>query len=219
MSATDRPEADGQADLDAFCRGRDDVPPPRRDTLLGSLGRLRGSDDPVVAFAGLPAACVPAFADGCLVELSDGAEPLLRVAYPPTAAAGLPVRSGGLLLTPFEVASRTGHLAYGGVVTHWWAGRTPSAADATIADLIVGHVIALVDRERLLATAAQAEELAASLAVRAVSGRTISIATGVVMHQRGVGPDEAEELLRERAREGGAGLSEVSAGVVLSRSF
>jgi hypothetical protein len=219
MSAADRSGLAAQSDLDAFFRGRDDVPKPPGETLLGSLGRLRRSDDPVVAFAGLPAACVPAFADGCHVELSDGAEPLLRVAHPATAVCPPPAGPGSLLLTPFQVASGTGHPSYGGVVTHWWAGRAPSAADATIAGLIVGHVVALIDRERLMAAVARAEELAASLALRAVSGRTISIATGVVVHQHQLGPDEAGELLRACAREQRAGLPEIAAAVVLARSL
>jgi hypothetical protein len=105
MTAGDAPSPTAQADLNAFFRRRDDVPEACRAALISSLCRLRGSDDPVVTFAGLPAACVPAFADGCQVELSDGAESLFRVAHPassgedPEPAAAYPVGVGSLLLT------------------------------------------------------------------------------------------------------------------------
>jgi hypothetical protein len=195
-----------EADLDAFLRHRGDVPTAGGPALIRSLGRLRGSDDPVVAFAGLPRSCVPGFADGCQVELSDGTEPLFRVTHPAGAAGGPepsaahPVAGDQMLLSPFQVASRT--------------GRTPSGADAVIADLMVRHVIALVDHERLMAAVARAEDRAASLALEAISGRTINLATGIVMHQNGLAPDEAEHLLRQSARTAGRDLARVAAGVV-----
>jgi ANTAR domain len=225
ITAVDASSPTAQADLDAFFRRRDDMPEACRAALISSLSAIRGSDDPVVTFAGLPAACVPAFADGCQVELSDAAESLFRVTCPDGSAedaeppATCPVGRGSPLLTPFRVASRTGYPSYGGVVTHWWTGRTPVESDAAIADLMVKHLIALVDRERLTAALARAEDLAASLALRAISARTISIATGVVMHQEGLGPDDAEELLRQCARTAGTGLPEIAAGVARSGSL
>ena len=207
-----------EADLDAFFRHRDDVPTAGCVALISSLGRLRGSDDPVVTFAGLPRVCVPEFADGCQVELSDGAEPLFRV----TSADGLegtaarPVGPDQVLLTPFQVASRTGYPSYAGVVTQWWSGRTPSESDAVIADLMVKHLIALVDHERLMSAVARAENQGASLALEAISGRTINLAIGIVMHQNGLAPDDAEDLLRQSARTAGMDLAQMAASVVRS---
>ena len=207
-----------EADLDAFFRHRDDVPTAGCVALISSLGRLRGSDDPVVTFAGLPRVCVPEFADGCQVELSDGAEPLFRV----TSADGLegtaarPVGPDQVLLTPFQVASRTGYPSYAGVVTQWWSGRTPSESDAVIADLMVKHLIALVDHERLMAAVARAENQGASLALEAISGRTINLAIGIVMHQNGLAPDDAEDLLRQSARTAEIDLAQMAASVVRS---
>jgi hypothetical protein len=211
-----------EADLDAFFRHRDDVPTAGCAALISSLGRLRGSDDPVVTFAGLPRACVPEFADGCQVELSDGAEPLFRVTHPISSADGPgrtpahPIGSDQMLLTPFQVASRTGYSSYAGVVAHWWTGRAPSESDAAIADLMVKHLIALVDHERLMAAVARAEDRAASLALEAISGRTINLAIGIVMHQNGLQPDDAEDLLRQSARAAGRGLAQMAASVVRS---
>ena len=211
-----------QADLDAFFRHRNDAPTAGCSALINSLGRLRGSDDPVVTFAGLPGACVPEFADGCQVELSDGVEPLFRVTHPassrdgPAPTAAHRAAADQVLLTPFQVVSRTGYPSYAGAVTHWWTGRAPSESDAAMADLMVKHLIALVDHERLMAAVARAEDRAASLALEAICGRTINLAIGIVMHQTGLPPDDAEDLLRQSARTAGTGLAQMAASVVRS---
>jgi hypothetical protein len=222
MMSTDSASTTAEADLDAFIRHRDHLPTACCATLIGSLSGLRGSDDPVVTFAGLPRACVPAFSDGCQVELADGAQPAFWVAYPASSAdrpeptAGQPVGSDHMLLTPFRVVSGAGYSSYAGVVTHWWTGRVPSESDAAIADLMVRHLIALVDHERLMAAVARAEDRAARLALEAISGRTINLATGIVMHQNGLAPDDAEHLLRRSAAMAGRGLAQVAASVVRS---
>jgi ANTAR domain len=211
-----------EANLGAFFRHREDVPAACRGALISSLGRLRRSDDPVVTFAGLPQACVPEFADGCQVQLSDGAGPPFVAAYPispadgPESAADQTVGPDQVLSTPFRVVSRIGYRPYAGLVTHWWTGRTPSENDAVIAELTVRHLIALVDHEQLIAVLARAEDQAASLALQAISGRTISLATGIVMHQNGLAAGDAEDLLRRHARKTGTGLHEVAASVVAS---
>lgn len=193
--------------------------------LISSLSRLRGSDDPIVTFGGLPGACVPEFADGCQVELFDGAESLFRVTHPASPADSAqpatahPVGPDQVLATPFRVMSRTGYPSYAGVVTHWWAGRTPAESDAVVADLMVKHLVALVDHERLMAAVARAEDRAASLALEAISGRTISLATGIVMHQNGLAADDAEDLLRQSAGTTGRSLHQVAASVVRSGSL
>jgi hypothetical protein len=222
MTRGDTASTTAQADLDAFMRHGHDVPKACRAALIGSLSRLRGSDDPVVTFASLPEACVPEFADGCQVELCDGTEPLFHVAHPASSASGPepntahPDAEQRVLLTPFRVVSRTGYPSYAGVVTHWWTGRAPSGDDAVIADLMVKHLVALVDRERLMAAVARAEARAASLALEAISGRAINLATGIVMHQKVLAPDDAEDLLRQCARTAGSSLAQIAASVVRS---
>jgi hypothetical protein len=222
ITSADTASAMAQADLDAFIRHRDDAPQACRAALITSLSRLRGSDDPAVTFAGLPRACVPEFADGCQVELSDGAEPPFRARHPVSSAGGAertPAHLAGsdqMLLTPFQVVSRAGYPPYAGVVTHWWTGRALSDSDAAIADLMVKHLIALVDHERLMVAVARAETRAASLALEAISGRTTNLATGIVMHQNGLAPDDAEDLLRQSARKTGIGLAQIAASVVRS---
>ena len=92
----------------------------------------------------------------------------------------------------------------------------PSEGDVVIADLLVKHLIALVDRERLMMAVARAEDRSASLALEAISGRTINLATGIVMHQSGFRPDDAEDLLRRSARTAGRSLPQLAATVVRS---
>lgn len=209
-------------DLGAFFRHRDDVPAPSPVRLISALSLLRGSDDPVVTFARLARTCVPEFADACHVELSDGAQPPFRMSHPPAdqvPADALEAEPDQVLLTPFRVVSRVGYPSYAGVVSHWWASRAPSDADAVLADLMVKHCVALVEQERLLVAVARAEDRAASLALESISGRAISLATGIVMHQRGLSPDEAEQVLRQVAMATGATLSGLAAGVVRSRAL
>ena len=214
-----------EANLGAFFRHQADVPTACGAALIGALSRLRGSDDPIVTFGALPRACVPDFADGCQVELSDGAEPPFRVACPaspPDAPEPVTTRPAGpdqVLATPFLAVSLTGYPPYAGVVTHWWADRTPSESHAVIADLMVKHLVALVDHERLLAVVARAEDRAANLALEAISGRTISLAIGIVMHQERLAADDAEDLLRRSAATTGRSLHQVAASVVRSGSL
>jgi hypothetical protein len=200
------------ANLGAFFRHRGDVPMACGSALISSLSRLRAADDPVVTFGGLPGACVPEFADGCQVELSDGAEPLFQVTQPDSH---LPADPAHLLTTPVKAVSRAGYPSYAGVITHWWTGRLPSESDAVIADLMVRHLVALVEHERLITAMARAEDRAASLALEAIAGRTISLATGIVMHQDGITADDAEALLRQTGRN----LHQVAASVVRSGSL
>jgi len=209
-------------DVDAFFRHRDDAPDVSPVRLIRALGLLRGSDDPVVTFARLARACVPEFADGCQVEVSDGEHPPFRMSHPardqvpPDAQQADP---GEALLTPFRVVSRVGYASYAGVVSHWWAGRVPGETDAVLADLIVKHSIALVEQERLLAAVARAEDRAASLALESISGRAINLATGIVMRERGLSPDEAEAALRQAAAATGTAVSVLAARVVRSSAL
>jgi hypothetical protein len=224
MSSGDRASSTAEADLEAFLRQRDDVPSACRAALISSLSRLRGSDDPVVTFAGLPGACVPVFADGCQVELSDGTQPLFKIAHPAGSADGNEPDTASraanqVVLTPFRVVSRTGYPSYAGVVTHWWTGRAPCDSDAAIADLMVKHLIALVDRERLMMAVGRAEDRAASLALQAISGRTVNLATGIVMHQCGLVAGDAEDLLRRSAKEARRSVPQLAANIVRSGSL
>jgi hypothetical protein len=208
-----------------FIRDRADVPAACRAALTDSLSALRRSDDPVVTFASLPAACVPQFADGCQVELSDGTDPLFRAQCPDSpdhrlmAGPAGPAADDRMLLTPFQVPSRSGFPPYAGVVTYCWNSRAWRDSDAIIANLIVHHLIAVVDHERLMVAVARAEDQAASLALEAISARTINMATGIVMHQYGLASDDAEALLRKSAQSAGSTFAQVVASVVHSRAF
>jgi hypothetical protein len=81
---------------------------------------------------------------------------------------------------------------------------------------MVKYLIALVDHERLMPAVARAEDRAARLALEAISGRTINLATSIVMYQKGLAPDDAEDLLRQSARMAGSSLAQVAGSVVRS---
>jgi len=84
---------------------------------------------------------------------------------------------------------------------------------------MVKHLVALVDHERLMAAVARGKDRAANLALAAISGRTISLATGIVMHQKGLAADDAEDLLRQTATLTGRDLHQVATSVVQSGSL
>jgi hypothetical protein len=207
-------------DLDAFRRHRHDTPAAASSALVSALNNLPVSDDPAVAFARLAEACVPAFADGCGIEISDGDQPSFRAAFPvagrSSSGSGPPACSEQILHTPFRVPSRAGYPAYAGMLTHWWTSRTPTETDAVVADLMAKHVIALVDRERLMAAIGRSDDRAAGMALEAISGRTINIAVGIVMHQRELSPEDAEDMLRRVGAATGSSLYDVAAYVVRS---
>ncbi len=219
------PASIAEANLGAFFRHRADAPDSCSAALISSLSRLRGCEDPVVTFGRLPGACVPEFADGCQVELSDGAEPPFLARHPASSdhgyesVTGHGVGPGQVLSTPFTVVSRVGYPSYAGVVTHWWTCRMPSDSDALVADLMAKYLVSLVDQERLMAQVARAEERAASLALQAISGRTINLAIGVVMQEKGLPAEEAEDFLRHAAGVTGTCLHQMAVGIVRSRSL
>jgi len=212
------------SNLDAFRRHRGEAPTAYSSALISALNTLQASDDPAVMFARLAEACVPRFADSCGVEISGEGQPPFRAAFPASllatgqspSAAGQLTDPEQILHTPFRVPSRSGYPPYAGVLTHWWTRRTPTETDAVVADLMAKHVIALVDRERLMAAIARADDQAAELALGAISGRTINMAIGIVMHQRALSPEDAEDLLRRAGAATASGLYEVATSVVRS---
>jgi hypothetical protein len=218
------PVSDGrdetQADVGAFLQEQKDVPAMPQAALVIALGQLQVSEDPVVTFARLASACVPQFADVCQVELADGSEPLFHVRYPASPADETDHadeqadNSDQVLVTPFRAASLAGYPSYAGVISHWWRSRGPSGSDAVIADLMARYAVALVDRERLVIAKGRAEDRAASLGLQYISGRMVGLATGIVMHQQQLPPDEAEYVLRRAAMAAGTELSSAAASVV-----
>ena len=60
----------------------DEVPPSGVPNVRLAVRELRRSVEPDVVLSSMARACVPAFSDGCLVQLSVGVEPLFEVSYP-----------------------------------------------------------------------------------------------------------------------------------------
>lgn len=210
------------ADLDAFRRHRAAAPNRPVHPLTMALDELIPSDDPGVVFARLGQVCVPAFCDGWSVDS------MPRVSHRSpgsgedecdTGAGSEPHRTRHALHLPFAVGADGITDAFAGVLTMWWRDRQPSPAEIAQADLLVRHGVAVVDRQRLLARAARAESAAAHTATAAIASRRVSMAVGIVMHERGCDADEAESLLVDMAAEYGSDLFELSTDVVRRRGL
>ena len=227
-SGSGKPSLAG-SNLDAFRRHREETPGVSSSPLVAALNDVRASDDPAITFASLARACVPEFADGCEIELSDGgtgAEPIFRVAFPPDSLGpGGPsaeTRNAGtdhIMHTRFRAPSRASYLSYAGVLTHWWVSRPPTESDTVAADLMAKHAMALVDRERLMAALARADDQAAEVVLAAIAGRTINMAIGIVMRQHALSEGEAEKLLKEAGSSTGSSLYDTATHVVLAGAF
>ena len=188
-------------DLDAFRRHRSQAPGASVPELAAALAGLQGSDQPTVLFARLAEAAVPGVADGCRVELHDAAgDPGFR------AEVGVADRGGSgpgqavrvdldALSVRVQGPARGPYPSYVGIVTFSWVGRGPTPTDRLLVDLLVRHCVAVVDLERLTLLLGTADDHAADAAVSAIATRSINVAVGIVMHQRGCTEDEAEELL------------------------
>jgi ANTAR domain len=217
------------SNLDAFRRHREEAPAVSPSALIAALNDARASDDPAITFASLARACVPEFADGCEIELSDGGagdEPIFRAAFPPDSPGpgGLSaeIQDAGpdhIVHTRFRAPSRAGYLSYAGVLTHWWMSRPPTESDTVAADLMAKYAMALVDRERLMAALTRTDDQAAEVVLAAIAGRTINMAIGIVMRQHALSEGEAEKLLREAGSSTGSSLYETATHVVLAGAF
>lgn len=196
LSEFDRGRVGG--DLDAFRRYRAQLPAGFAHPLSEALSRLGVSDQPAVLFARLANVVVPGLADGCDVELLEGGDALLRASVGELPATGRG-ELDGMLRLPVQGAGCGSHPSYTGVLTLWWTARPPSSAEIMAADLLVRHLVSLVDVERLKSVVGESDSRAARSAVDAIASRPINMAVGVVMHQFNSNEDDAEERLREYA--------------------
>ena len=196
-----------------------------------ALADLRRSAEPVVVLSSLARLSVASFSDGCIVEVSEGLEPLFRVAYPldddepGTRNAATPVgvpqarRSPGrIVTTPFTLASEFGRPACAGRVIHSWRLAAPGDCEALIARLLVDHALAMVRYERLAEAAAEADARSARSALEALTARAIGQATGLLMASENLSEAAASRVLQSLSRESERSLGEIALEVVLSRS-
>jgi ANTAR domain len=179
---------------------------------------LVASDEPAVVLSSLARSSNPCFSDACAVELSEGTEPRFRVCFPLPGEEAFPAGRGPrkTIVTTFQAGSGHGYQPFAGVVVHSWTDRDPTEADAIIARLLVDLALAIVQRERLAQLVARAEDRAAKLAIDLITSRVEGEATGILMAQHQITPNEAVSLLRQASCTSGRELHEVAAGVVLA---
>lgn len=203
------------AGIDAFRRPQQPLP---RSEVSRALDELVESVDPAVVLAGLVRLSVSiGFADGCELELTDGPRPLFRTS---SHGGGEPsdLRERAVA-TPLHGPGRGRFEAFSGVLVHWWRGRAPGDDDRLVAELLVRHAVSVVDRQRLLDVLAEREEQGSRLTMQAITGRWLNVATGLVMDQLGVDADDAEEIVRDTARERGVDVWDLALEVVRSRGL
>jgi GAF domain-containing protein len=144
--------------------------------IEGVVSGIVPSDEPAVVLSSLARASNPAFSDACAIELSEGVGALFQVSFPlpdddlmPAAPqVGKPWKS---VATPFQAASAQGFGSFAGVLVHSWAERDPTEDDAIIARLLVGQALAILQRERMAAELARADDRAAKLAIELITRR------------------------------------------------
>jgi hypothetical protein len=199
--------------------------------VMIALADLRPSSEPVVVLSSLARLSVESFSDGCLVEVSEGVEPLFRVAYPldddqprtwdaATPGGVLHARRspGRIVTTPFTLAPEFGRPACAGRVIHSWRLAPPGDCEVSIARLLVDQALTLVRYERLAEAAAEADARSARSALEALTARAIGQATGLLMAGEDVSEAAATRVLQSLSRESGRSLGEIALEVVLSRT-
>lgn len=201
--------------------------PPAVPELALALRGLRRSAEPAVVLSSLARSCVPSFSDSCVIELSEGLDPVFHVSYPlpgddSTSQGNLsldkepPAQEAArkVVTTSFEMQSAFGRPSFAGHVIHSWKLRIPAASDAIIARLLVDEALTVVRYQRLAEVAAEAETRSAQLALEAMTGKTIGEATGIIMATRHLTKTAAVHLLKVASRQSGRSLHDVALEVV-----
>jgi hypothetical protein len=197
-----------------------------RDVEYAIRGLVR-SDEPVIVLSSLARNSNPSFSDACAVKLSEGTSGLFEVSFPMPGDAAFPAGTGSgvagasalsatgkTLTTIFKAPAGYGYPSFAGVVAHTWTGREPAEDDAIIARLLVDYALAIVQHERLAASAASAGDRAAKLAIELITSRDEGEATGILMAKHAATREEAARLLRHMSRTSQRELHAVAVSVV-----
>jgi hypothetical protein len=182
-----------------------------------AMSGLAASPEPAVVLSSLARCSAGWFSDICSVELSEGVEPLFRVAF---AAGGgqAPVcgsgKQAGAVSTAFQAESTPGFPAYAGIMVHCWQARQPTEDDAIIARLLVDRAVAVVVSERLAQCRARADQRAAKLASELITSRAEGEAVGILTARHDAGRQEALRLLRRASQASQRTLYEVATDVI-----
>jgi ANTAR domain-containing protein len=172
---------------------RDALPALRRParrldllTIEQILDQLVASAEPAVTLDSLAHACVPAFADECLVTVVDEQH------SPPQ-----PAHAGGCGIT-IDVREEpcAGAPGYAAEISYRWHSERVDSADRVIARLLTEQAVAVIRQQRLSMALAQESDKSHHLAQALATNRHIGQAIGILMATYKLTAEESFDLLR-----------------------
>jgi hypothetical protein len=168
-----------------------DFPPQltaRIERLLQVVRPLVASGEPDVVLSSLARLCVPAFSDGCSVELHTDEQTVYRIRYP----RGRTHRLAGVVRTvnrfedesefsavvrvPIGPAEGTFGAPYHGEMIHVWKEYQPGRGDRGLAELLVDRAQRIIEQRRLADALADAAALTDRMRQAIAAGRGIDSA-------------------------------------------
>jgi hypothetical protein len=170
-----------------------DFPPAltaRIERLLQVVRPLVASGEPDVVLSSLARLCVPAFSDGCSLELHTDEQTVYRIRYPRGRTDRLAgaVRAvnrfedehefSAVVRVPIAPAEGTFGPAYHGEMVHVWKQYQPGRGDRGLAELLVDHAQRIIEQRRLAEAVAEAAALTDRMRHAIVAGREIDFALG-----------------------------------------
>lgn len=186
------------------------------------------SAEPAVVFSSLAKLCVPAFSDGCTVEILEAEGACYRISYPRMSTEQSPNHESYPCVTPtstaasgatFDIRTRieapaaAGCPAYSGMLIHTWNGPAPAAGCTAVARLLVELAVASVQRERLADLLQLTQNAVTDLGNAVVSNRQIGTALGILMVNHKITQEQAFDLLRTASQHTHRKIRDIAAEV------
>jgi hypothetical protein len=193
----------------------------RVERLLEIVRPLVVSGEPDVVLSSLARLCVPAFSDGCSLELHTPTVPVYRIRYPRGRTHRL--RDAVRTVNRFDdddrfsavvrvaIASPPGAFGprYDGEMVYAWREYQPGRGDQGLADLLVDRAQRIIERQRVLDALAAAEDLTERMRRAAGAGREIEAALDKLRLTH-LSDDAGYEMLRRAGEEAELLLTELA---------
>lgn len=189
---------------------------------ISTLSDLVRSAEPAVVFSSMASLCVPVFSDTCTVDIVDDQHAAYRISQPrsesteppPDIDGDAPARRGSRVSTTFESPSGDSGPSYFGVVVHTWDGRSATASDSAMAQLVCDRAVATITQERLADAAHHALDAAANLQTALRTSRQIGAAIGILMATHKITDDAAFDLMRTASQRTNRKLRDIAEEVM-----
>ncbi len=171
------------------------------DGVLQALDALVASADPAVVFASVARACVPTVCAAATIQhirLGPGTRRL----------------SCDSVFTPIDVAPVDGTGSFRAVLQLRYDDRRPGSDEVAVAQIVVDHAAALVDRERAAACTAHIRTEVDALGRALTSSREIGVAMGILMARHALTGAQSFDLLRRASQRRNEKLHDLALEVV-----